>query len=71
MHRPPTRIRPALAAGGILTAADPSFLDARDGILAADVDRNHGDNTDLIWTVFAKRGAGASAASAVPPLQSA
>jgi len=46
-----------------LTAPDPSFLDARDGILAADVDRNHGDNTDLIWTVFAKRGAGASAIS--------
>lgn len=44
-----------------LTAPDPSFLDARDGILAADVDRNHGENTDLIWSVFAKRGAGASA----------
>ena len=46
-----------------LTAPDPSFLDARDGILTADVDRNHGENTDLIWTVFAKRGAGASAIS--------
>ena len=46
-----------------LTAPDPSFLDARDGILAADIDRFHGDNTDLIWTVFAKRGAGASAVS--------
>jgi hypothetical protein len=34
-----------------LTAPDPSFLDARD----------HGENTDLIWSVFAKRGAGASA----------
>ncbi|NNM47606.1 M36 family metallopeptidase [Knoellia koreensis] len=44
-----------------LTAPDPSFLDARDGILAADVDRNHGENTDLIWSVFARRGAGASA----------
>lgn len=46
-----------------LTAPDPSFLDARDGILTADLDRNHGDNTDLIWSVFAKRGAGASAVS--------
>ncbi|KQX66337.1 coagulation factor 5/8 type-like protein [Angustibacter sp. Root456] len=44
-----------------LTAPDPSFLDARDGILAADVDRYHGDDTDLIWSVFASRGAGASA----------
>ena len=32
-----------------LTAPDPSFLDARDGILSADLDRFHGDNTDLIW----------------------
>src|SRR4051812_5734249 len=47
-----------------LTAPDPSFLDARDGILAADLDRNHGDNFDLIWTAFAHRGAGASATSA-------
>jgi hypothetical protein len=46
-----------------LTAPDPSFLDARDGILAADLDRYHGDDTDLIWSVFAKRGAGASAVS--------
>jgi extracellular elastinolytic metalloproteinase len=46
-----------------LTAPDPSFLDARDGILAADLDRNHGDNFDTIWTAFAHRGAGASATS--------
>jgi extracellular elastinolytic metalloproteinase len=46
-----------------LTAPDPSFLDARDGILAADVDRNHGDNFDAIWTAFAHRGAGAAATS--------
>ncbi len=46
-----------------LTAPDPSFLDARNGILTADLDRYHGDNTDLIWSVFAKRGAGASATS--------
>jgi hypothetical protein len=47
-----------------LTAPDPSFLDARDAILTADLDRYHGDNTDVIWSVFAKRGAGASAVSA-------
>jgi hypothetical protein len=47
-----------------LMAPDPSFLDARDGILTADLDRNHGDNADLIWSVFATRGAGASAVSA-------
>jgi Zn-dependent metalloprotease len=46
-----------------LTAPDPSFLDARNGILAADLDRYHGDNTDTIWSVFAHRGAGASASS--------
>jgi extracellular elastinolytic metalloproteinase len=47
-----------------LSAPDPSFLDMRDAILAADTDRYHGDNTDTIWTVFAHRGAGASASSA-------
>jgi extracellular elastinolytic metalloproteinase len=46
-----------------LTAPDPSFLDARDGILAADLDRYHGDDYDTIWTAFAHRGAGASATS--------
>jgi hypothetical protein len=46
-----------------LSAPDPSFLDMRDAILAADADRYHGDNTDTIWTVFAQRGAGASASS--------
>jgi extracellular elastinolytic metalloproteinase len=47
-----------------LTAPDPSFLDARDAILTADLDRYHGDHADVIWSVFAKRGAGASAVSA-------
>ncbi len=47
-----------------ISAPDPSFLDMRDAILAADTDRYHGDNTDTIWTVFAHRGAGASASSA-------
>ncbi len=47
-----------------LSAPDPSFLDMRDAILAADTDRYHGDNTDTIWTVFAHRGMGASAMTA-------
>jgi hypothetical protein len=47
-----------------LSAPDPSFLDMRDAILAADLDRYHGDNTDTIWSVFATRGAGASASTA-------
>ncbi len=46
-----------------LSAPDPSFLDMRDAILAADADRYHGDNTDAVWTVFAHRGAGASAST--------
>jgi extracellular elastinolytic metalloproteinase len=47
-----------------LMAPDPSFLDARDAMLTADLDRYHGENTDLMWSVFAGRGAGASAVSA-------
>ena len=47
-----------------LSAPDPSFLDMRDAILTADADRYHGDNTDTVWSVFAHRGAGASASSA-------
>jgi hypothetical protein len=47
-----------------LSAPDPSFLDMRDAILAADLDRYHGDNSDTVWTVFAHRGAGSSASTA-------
>ena len=39
----------------------PSFLDARDAILAADVANNAGANECLIWSAFAKRGMGVSA----------
>jgi len=46
-----------------LTPVDPSFLDARDGILMADQLRYHGENTDIIWTTFARRGAGFSAST--------
>jgi len=47
-----------------LSAPDPSMLDMRDAILAADLDRYRGENTDTIWSVFAARGAGASASTA-------
>ncbi|MGH3087661.1 MAG: M36 family metallopeptidase [Rubrobacteraceae bacterium] len=46
-----------------LTAPDPSYLDARDGILLADQDRYDGAHNDLVWTVFARRGMGASAST--------
>jgi len=44
-----------------LTPASPTFLDARDGILAADAALFNGANTDLIWQAFARRGMGFSA----------
>jgi hypothetical protein len=47
-----------------LTAPNPSMLDARDGILLAGQDRYRGADTDLIWSVFARRGMGAGASSA-------
>lgn len=43
------------------TACNPTFIDMRDAILAADVSLNSGANTDLIWAAFAKRGLGFSA----------
>jgi extracellular elastinolytic metalloproteinase len=46
-----------------LTAPDPSMPDARDGILLAAQDRYRGRDTDLIWSVFARRGMGASASA--------
>ncbi|MBT8220482.1 MAG: M36 family metallopeptidase, partial [Bacteroidia bacterium] len=44
-----------------LLDCSPSFTDARDGILAADVANNAGANQCLIWEVFARRGLGYSA----------
>ena len=44
-----------------LQPCNPTFLDARDAILAADVANNAGANECLIWTAFAKRGMGYSA----------
>jgi hypothetical protein len=44
-----------------LQGCSPTFLDARDAILAADVVNNGGANECLIWAAFAKRGMGVNA----------
>lgn len=44
-----------------LQPANPSFLQARDAIIAADFALNAGDNYELIWQAFARRGFGVSA----------
>jgi len=44
-----------------LQPCNPTFLDARDAILAADAANNGGVNECLIWAAFAKRGMGYSA----------
>jgi len=44
-----------------LQPANPSFLQARDAILQADIALNGGANQAVIWTVFARRGMGVSA----------
>ena len=45
------------------TAANPTFLSARDGILAADVTDNGGADTCLIWGAYAGREMGFSAST--------
>jgi hypothetical protein len=45
------------------TVSTPTFLNGRDGILAADQADNAGANRCLIWEVFAIRGMGVSATS--------
>lgn len=44
-----------------LQPCSPGFVDARDAILAADMQNYGGANQELIWRVFAKRGLGFSA----------
>ncbi len=39
----------------------PGFVDGRNAILSADAVNNGGENTDIIWNVFARRGLGYSA----------
>ena len=46
------------------TGPNASFLDARDGILAADMTNNAGANQCALWTAFAGRGMGANAVDA-------
>ncbi len=41
-----------------LQPCSPGFVDGRDGILAADMMLNNGENQDLIWQAFARRGLG-------------
>jgi cysteine-rich repeat protein len=44
-----------------LHGCEPTFLEARDAILDADLSNNGGANECLIWQAFAKRGMGANA----------
>jgi len=44
-----------------LTACSPGFVDARNGVLAADQTLYNGANQCLIWEAFAKRGVGLNA----------
>lgn len=44
-----------------LTPAEPTFLEARDAVIEADLINNAGANAETLWTAFAKRGMGFSA----------
>jgi hypothetical protein len=44
-----------------MTSCSPTFVDARDGILAADLANHGGANQCAVWEAFAKRGVGANA----------
>ena len=46
----------------LLMPTAPTFIDARNAILAADTMRFGGANQDALWTAFAKRGLGRNAA---------
>src|SRR5262249_19827839 len=53
-----------LATDGMkLTPAHPNFLQARDGIIQADLVDTGGANRNELWAAFAKRGMGFSATS--------
>lgn len=55
-----------LATDGMnLTPANPTFVQARDGILQADLVDNNGINHHQLWLAFAKRGLGLNASA--PP----
>jgi extracellular elastinolytic metalloproteinase len=46
-----------------LQACNPTFIDSRDAIIAADGANNNGENFCLIWETFARRGLGFSASA--------
>ncbi|UHO36954.1 T9SS-dependent M36 family metallopeptidase [Chryseobacterium capnotolerans] len=48
-----------------LQGCNPSFIDGRNAILAADVATTNGQDKCLIWKVFAKRGLGVGASAGV------
>ena len=52
-----------VTTGMKLTGCNPSFEDGRDAILFVDEEMYDGENEELIWTAFAKRGLGWSADS--------
>ncbi|MEX0429552.1 M36 family metallopeptidase [Nocardioides sp. DS6] len=52
-----------ITRGMSLSAADPSMLDMRNGILQADLVAFHGKHTAQIWKIFANRGMGFYAGS--------
>ncbi|MBA3261120.1 MAG: M36 family metallopeptidase [Thermoleophilaceae bacterium] len=54
------RVRALITDGLRLSPAGPTFLDMRNAIVQADVNRGFGDR-DLIWAVFAARGMGVNA----------
>ncbi|MFP6584792.1 MAG: extracellular metalloproteinase, partial [Candidatus Hydrogenedentota bacterium] len=53
-----------------LTPVSPTFLDARDAILQADLVNNGGANACTLWTGFAERGLGFSATTPGPASKS-
>lgn len=56
-----TRLMKLVIEGMKLQPVNPSFLQARDAILQADLTLNGGQNIVTIWRVFARRGMGFSA----------
>ncbi|WP_370324668.1 M36 family metallopeptidase [Euzebya sp.] len=52
--------------GLLLQPPDPSMVDSRDAMLAADVMRFDGANQEVLWRAFARRGLGEDAASDGP-----
>jgi hypothetical protein len=57
-----------IVLGGMkLQPANPTFIEARNAILAADLALYGGENFDYIWEAFARRGFGLSASAGIAP----